>query len=694
MFEDSVFNQVCSICEVATQSSNEAHTQAISRITELQQNHPNYFMYFLPILSNNDFSLNFKIISLIIILHSHEMIEEPFISLFLQTFVPVLKNLLLTSESRISRLSAAVICSIINKHGIDCIPTFFQQLINLFQHPETIQTGFILLDEYTNYSKQVPEIILMILLELLKSCEFHFLSLSIFDKIFDYSVEFIHSNVIPIILSIVNSFEPNSLIKASSIVGKIFIHFNDSIIGDFLANFISQANEEIVDALITTLFDKEEWIEPYPPLIFSLLLKLHKQDDDCSIFGICSMSQSILYSMYEKSRETIWPIVIDVISKINDTGHILRCLSIIISQPEISQQYLPFVINTFTNHSSDNISLFNQSSCDQSCNQNEFDEECKCFKGEAAICLSKYCESNTDKIDGFISLILPLLNDNDFNTRYQALIAFQNIIELDFEPNIEHFIDLYQLIMSMVNSSNTVDIAYLASDYFIHFVQIDQSNQIINSIFHEIFTFILNTNIMHPLFIPFSEILSKMIEVLQIEFSPSFQNLTQKMFHIISTNIDIEEVYVSLLILKNIICKKLYDVNNNSTISTFADLINNCLQNNKNCAITKILFEIILILLNQTQKIMNIYSDFYLQACLNHFSTRNQELTEIISQILLFLIPKMSFQQAQVCLQKCSFFVRFFQNKKSATFYFGNLLFNILLENHQVIDDFVKEPFL
>lgn len=84
---------------------------------------------------------------------------------------------------------------------------------------------------------------------------------------------------------------------------------------------------------------------------------------------------------------------------------------------------------------------------------------------------------------------------------------------------------------------------------------------------------------------------------------------------------------------------------------------------------------------------------FYFEACSNYLSYKNRSIAYIVAQILPYLVDKMSFQQMQLLLKKCCFFIRLNGDRSSPVFCFGHQLYHILVDNQQDIDNFIIESF-
>lgn len=713
-----VLNQICQIFNDLTNPSTSTDNAQLltSKISHLQQNDPQFHFYLLFILSNNEFTIQQKLLSLILIFRSYLGIDKSIINAFLQTSIPILEQLLNCQIEEISRLSAAIICSYISNFGIEIIPHFFTSIIQMMQNSETTKAAFYTLEEYSQGSLKFPSDILVTLLDFIDaSNKYHYNALTIFSNIIDDAINFVHQNVMPLILKSYQLYDMNSLGRAATIAVLTYVHFPDPEIGDFIASclVLNQFSDEnninlIDDQLISTLFDKGEWIKPYQPMICALIPKLKNQDDDITNYGICSMSQSILISFFNENPDMVNSLVLDSISKFQynnneDNGFVFRCLSIVIYDQNIATQFIPFVLKEI----------------------NDLGPS----RGEAALCLSRYCESNiksNEIVNISLSAILPLLGDiNDQNVRYQSIIAIQNIFEkLDntFQPNIEHLVFLANLMKIQGLESDFVIFADLISAYMQHFTyfDFDEKNSFFVLFFKEVVDFFLREDESNPLFASFTDILSTFLTKIKSfdGLNSIFSSIINKILLVLTENknesnssllmqnenlayIDLcandstsDEKYSCLVLLYSVLnsYQKIDESQLAQIINELAKIIKVQAQNQM--AIQQA-FELSLLLYQMNFEIMK--SDqivsFYFEACSNYLSYKNRSIAYIVAQILPYLVDKMSFQQMQLLLKKCCFFIRLNGDRSSPVFCFGHQLYHILVDNQQDIDNFIIESF-
>lgn len=695
----STLQQICQIFNDLTNPNTDTSIvqQLTSKISEFQTNEPQFHFYLLAILSNDEFSIQEKLLSLIIIYRSYFLIDKSLNSSFIQNSIPILEELLQGKIQEISRLSAAIICSYISRFGKQIIPNFFDHIIQMMQNQEQIEAAFYTLEELSQGSIKIPKEILRILVDYVDADNsYHYIALSIFNNIVEDSINFVHQELIPRILNSYESYELNSLAKLSTISLSTFIHFQDPIIGDFIANCLvinlppEESSENIIDdQLISTLFDKEDDIQPYRPIISALITKLEKQDDDITNYGICSMSQSILMTLFNKYPEIIGPIVIESISKIeNNNGFLIRCLSIIISDSEASEEFIPLIFDEITNNGDS--------------------------RGEAALCLSRYCEFNCDSneiIEKSLSLILPLLGEiNDLNIRHQSILAIQNIFDAinhSFQPNIEHIEFLANLLKIPQLNSNFVDFTDFIGIYLSFFSSFDEffeeknEDSFIRSFFNEIIRFFFSEDETNPLFISFSNILSVFLSKISniSAFGSLLTDILDKILTVLNENDEIndsniDEKYSCLDLLESILTSY-HEFEENKLEKIVNFLIKVIKTQTQSQIIIQKAFDLSLLFYQINPQLMmseQIVS-FFLESCTNYLSTTNQEISYIVSQILILLIPKMNLEQIRMFLKKCVLFLRLYGDRSSPVYSFGHQLYHILVENGQEIDSFIEEFF-
>lgn len=693
-----VLKQICQIFNELSNPDNDTDNAQLltSKLNELQLNDPHFHFYLLTILSNEEFSTREKLLSLIIIYRSYFSIDKSLIDSFIQNSIPIIEELLQCKIPEISRFSAAIICSYMSKYGEDVIPNFFNNIFQMMQNPEFIEPVLYTLEEISQRSIRIPKEILGILLNYVDSSNsYHYDALSIFSNIVDDNINFIHQQLIPVILNSYESYEIYSLAKSSTIAASTYIHFPDTIIGDFIANclLINPPKEEndfniIDEQLITTLYEKEDDIHPYHPIICAIITKLEEQDDDISNYGVCSMAQSILISLFDKNPEIVGPIVLESISNIeNNNGFLFRCLSVIISDQEASEEFIPIILNEISNNGD--------------------------FRGDAALCLSRYCDFNCESneiIEKSLSSILPLLGDtNDSNVRYQSIIAIQNLLDIineSFQPNIEHVEFLSNLMKTPELSSDLPVFAEFISIYMNFFPSFDEflengENSFISTFFNEIFGFFLNENESNPLFISFSNILSTFLSKISNKsaFDSVFSDIINKVLQVLNeddiiNDSNIDEKY-SCIVLIDSILNSYNQIEENKLEQILNFIVKVIKLQNEYPLLTQKAFELSLIFYQMNYQLImsDELASFYLEACSNYLSTTNQVISFIVAQILTFLIPKMNFQQIQHFAKKCALFIRLYGDNSSPVFCVGHQLYHILDENRQEIDPFIEDSF-
>ena len=701
MIDLRVLEEICLFCEEITKPNNDVHNNLIEKLDNLQKNISDFYLYFLYILTNNEFENKNKIFSLIVLLRMHNFIEN--YDDFLNKSLPILKDLMFNNCIEIANLSSTIICSIIFQHSgkqaynFDIHQFLSYLLSEIFNclHNMTlfnnIQGSLIFLEEYSFYSKTLPLEIQNELLALFSNNLYCLKALSIFKNVFEESIDFIHDNVIPKILNCYGEFTYDSMKIASYIFSLIFIHYPEQIIGDFLVSLLMSCDNQFDDIIISTLFEKEEWIEPYPPIIRTLLHKLAIPDEDLSIYGNCSMSQSILQSVFEKDSEFMEGIILEFIQNKMQTskkdvmagGHILRCLSPIMLFSNSSHKFLQFVL--------DEMEVYNN-------------------RGDSLICLANYCTNQknelnekNDLLNHVINMILQLLCDPISNVQYQAIIAFQIINCLNFEPSTDHFCILIKIFKEFPNPDVIADITL---NYLSHFVYYNSKNvskitinenQYISSFFYDCVKYFEEQNFENNLFTPITNIITNFFKLLSINSEVDFITINlqeiyniifQKIFHVLSNDQDSDGVFSCIVLLKVLVEILLQQMPTDVIHNTVENLIFT-IKSNQN---PKIIYESFIVLgifaTFKHQELLS-YLSLLFEICLNHFSTKHYDITETISNILQFYTSYMNINQVQIFIKKCCICLHF-SNFKHA-YNLALKLYQILQNQGQQIDDFITE---
>ena len=221
------------------------------------------------------------------------------------------------------------------------------------------------------------------------------------------------------------------------------------------------------------------------------------------------------------------------------------------------------------------------------------------------------------------------------------------------------------------------------------------------SFFNDVVEFFLNEEESNPLFVSFTSILSTFINKIPGSsiFESIFSEIYDKILFILNDSdftddSDIDEKYYCLILLESIFIS--YQQIDEERLAQIVDILTQIIRLQiQNQLLIQKAFELSLhfyqldIHLMMTDQIVS----FYLEACSEYLSAKNQEIAYIVAQILQFLIKRMDFNQMQIFLKKCTFFIRLYADRSSTVFHLGHQLYHILEENSQEIDSFIVESF-
>lgn len=659
-------------------------TQSIQSFLESVDN---FHLYLLFIISNSEISQKHKIISLIIIYRTYQSIDQILLPEFINFSLPILQQSLFSQNTEIFHLSAAILSSFISYLGIDFFSEFILNTINFLQSTETTFPVFYLFQEITQHSLRLPNEILLIFTEFLESSnQFHFQALSIFLNVLTHSplgeienfIQFICTNVLPKLFELSNSYNPESLSICGIISIHVYIHNPSPLIGDYIATCLSINSPEIDDRVLTELFEKEEWISPYPPIILSLVAKLQLPDEDSSLYDRCSMSLSILYSLYDNNSDMMTEIISSVISTVpSNLGFLIRCVSVVIGVKEISENFLPIILNEIKNHGNE--------------------------RGEACLCLARYCTYNENACSESFEAILPLLADHDMNVRNQSIISIQSISDSfgDFQSNNEYLLFLIQLFNKMNKDDQNIHaiadlicfLLFHSNDF--HFDALSQS------FFTNSIEFLIKEDSGNFLFPSICSIVTAFIYKLPSfdEFLMIFDALITKIIPVIQeihhNQNQVDDLYIYLEVL-NAICDSLCinEIHFFVILRTIIEILNLEFQYK---SIIQISIEISLKIFKNHWNLISTSDDFvefFLTTLYKHFSHKDAEIASLSVRILIIMIPKMSVEHMQRFLKKCFFFLQIDRNKHLVVYEFGHQLLSALLQNQQPVEDIIQQFFL
>lgn len=490
-----ILEQICAVLDAATNPDNDLLSKIFSQFEELHSQLPTFCFYLLHIISEDKNPIQRRLIAIIVLKNNFRLLENSLTESFLSIAKPLLEEIIKQPYSPFTVVSATMLCSMIKMYGIEKFPDFYDQLSDLFTNSNTVQVGLECFKELIGSKQDIPEPLLQLLSQIINSpyCK---TALDVSYLLCDKDDSFVLETILPSIFECSSSFDEDSLSVAASISSFLYLHYPIEDIADFLIACMNSNSVEINESILLEL-NNDKSFEIYPPLIERLLLLMELPDDDVTVFGPCSMAQQILQVASDVHGNEFnlivngfidehFPFIMDIYKSVKDGGTIneeqnvgffLRCIYTILSnlRDGIDEENIQEIENKFEVYHTIIMGCFDS-----------------VFKGDAALCLMSFCFSNEQNINEALDHILPLLIDDDEGVRFQSLVALDSLVEFDnFTSNIEHFAFLIEL----AKSSNDVSIARLANRYAQHFPVLNDSNEFINDLYHELINFFITATI-------------------------------------------------------------------------------------------------------------------------------------------------------------------------------------------------------
>lgn len=497
--DEDILQQICNGLDEVTTPDNSVLINIFKQFQYLHSQLPTFCFYLLFIISSDQFPFNRRLCALIVLNRNFSHVPDEYNEAFLSNAKPLLEEIINLPFSPLTSISAAMLCSMAKLYGLEKFPDFFSQILSLFSNQDTIQVGLECLKEMIQNDQKIPSEILDILPQLIDSpyCK---TTLDISYLLCSLSIEevtFVHESILPLIFNFCTDFDENSLSQAGSISASLYIDFPIEETADFLIELLSIDSIKIRESILLE-FGNVKSFHLYSPLIMSLFQLMEFPDDDLTEFGPCSMSQQILEkaaSCHGEQFITIAKTFIDDhftfieqlfdnikeghgVDSSENVGWYLRCLYTILS-----------TLRESVNSEDAESEIENEFGVYYTIILGCFESE---FRGDAALCLMSFCFSNPQIVNESFEKILPLLTDDDVGIQYQSLISLNQLVEFsELDPEIDQF----AFLIDLMKETNEVSIASLANRYAQHFPVLNDSNEYILNLYHELFDYFISITI-------------------------------------------------------------------------------------------------------------------------------------------------------------------------------------------------------
>lgn len=656
--DSNLIQQIYSVLNQLTSPDVDVQTQNFALLQEIQQNFPYFCFYLLHIISESVFPSNLKFLALIVLHRNHKNISDELIPAFLEQSKPIMIQLL-QSNKESARFASAIISSQIKLYGPDTYPEFMSIIISHLQNPTMISCGLECIHELSLSNMHIPREVLDLFPSLIAT-EHGAKVLQICKKIYENNENFINQFIIPIIAEQYEDFSEEALQEAASLATVSFCKTGDDLIGEFISLCILSNKYELANAVVFELNEHENF-NPYPKLIIALMHIMEAPDQDYTTFEVVSCAQLVLQDisyLYEEVSE----IVKENLEQCSDVGHYLRCLYSILSRDFQSMEFLPIILE----HMSDE------------------------YRAEASMCLMSICYSNDSFVDQAISLILPLLADQDPRTQYYAMYSLQILLhDFKFTPILEHFAFLIE-VMKSSQQDTIIDSTELVSLYALKIKSLDKSDFLV-SFAHELIDFFLSMNDDHMLFTGYTTILTAMIH--KTDFDLIIYQILQKCCLLLDIDDDnILSVTIQLVI--EIISLFPSDFDENEEIIIFSRKMILLTQDQENTIILELIFKYMRILSQNITSVFNLDAEEWLNVSIPNLSCTNVKISALIAETWMNLIPNIRIEFSSEFLHRSYLINNFKSEITSDTETIKQLALTIIifmLENNIPIDEDIKK---
>ena len=386
------------------------------------------------------------------------------------------------------------------------------------------------------------------------------------------------------------------------IICRIYSLYGDKNLGDIISIFL-QNDESLITYTLDSLYIEK--ITFFNELIInSLIMLISKPDEDPFFYGHCSQSQEILIQLinYLDDNNEIINYLINIISNLNDNGHILRILYCFINFIEDNEEYLNFINNN----------LFNE------------------FKGDALVCLSNLITYKPIYANYYLNLILENLFNENFYIKKNVILLLDLISKQEIEININNIEILIYFFQNFQD-----DYSYFILDIITLFLtKLNNFNyDIILDFFWDLYNQFFNIQNFDSYFFSLCNFFSKFLLLFKnILINNYLIQFINKIEFFLNFN-DIEILNSIFLIINTLIINNFEIIQNHNIFNKILNIIYENIQKFDNPLFEEIFWlllnEIILknnlILLNNFNIIINY--------CLSHFSLTYLNISKIIFKI-------------------------------------------------------------
>ena len=437
--DEGAVGEVCSVLSQLVDPDPRVQSEIFERFQRLQDGYPLLCFVLVHIVDDERFSMNLKSAAIVVLYRNLEKITTEYIAMFIDYAVPLLKKLVGNANPHLAKYSTAIMTFLFGKYGIESCPFFFELLSFLFQKEETHQDAVNCLYELAIVQRDVPEELLAQAVQILPGPHM-FQILNVIRLVVPRHVEFICSQVMPLLLSLCNTMSAPCVGESGAIAVLVFGHHPEQLFGEFIAHCIMNDLSPVNSPAIAELLDSP-LVEPFEPVILALMHRLSFQDDEFMSDGTCAMCQTILEEMAKWSSD-VSQIVVANLDKCENPGHFCRCLYPVIQVLPNAGDFTPTLESFIAGP----------------------------FKGDAAVCMMSACFSIPQYANKAIEFAVPLIMDEKEYVRQQGIFALTELFEFEFEPKVDI---LEGLIETFRTHMDAIPLAQLINRYVVHFCELE-----------------------------------------------------------------------------------------------------------------------------------------------------------------------------------------------------------------------------
>ena len=419
-------------CFTESQRHDSDHYSIYFELSSIVDENPDFFRYFIFILTTRNDSPLFQNLSIICLRRYLNYVKEDLIDYFKQMIYPVLIQILNGPLCHLTSHAAILLTVLYIRFKEEGVPDFQNILFQLISDERTI---FIGLDSMMELISHDCPILIEHLRFLINVCSNHpesslaYQFLVICTKLLlkTDSPEFMNfacSDVLQFIMMFYQKFQNSTLSEAMSIIAYFYAKTGQNMFGDFLIYCINTLDDLAIDGLY--ILSEMKDIPYYEPLVVALFNCLQCDEEKCCEFGIVSNAQYILTDLADNYPDLIVNVISSLIEQCQNHGQIFRALYIIadLIDKEQLNQYYQFAME----HSKDES------------------------RGDALLFLSKIevPDVSPQILDNFIDLVL----DQNPNVCDKAVFAINEILYNDSTRKDEWINPIFQAFMLSINSND------------------------------------------------------------------------------------------------------------------------------------------------------------------------------------------------------------------------------------------------